>query len=267
MKNIIILISIYIVWSISVWLLDKLSDFLDFMISLWHSFISVSYWVLPFAGFVIFIKVIMWFKERDTEKQLDFIKRQQLLEEAYTQGQLKWKQEQARQQINKQQEQDRINAEKEQEQARISHRDADSQTQPYRYEIGRHANETLAIRYGIANLEKQVKEYWYYASGGVRKRNPDRDEIVYVPAETIRLQKNKLIANNKYEVKLTDYRDRKAIAIIEDGEEYVKTFYPIDDKWFDKHKELELVLKGNKGFSLKELATFHVQKAVGVTND
>ncbi|WP_316016085.1 hypothetical protein, partial [Roseobacter sp. HKCCA0434] len=35
------------------------------------------------------------------------------------------------------------------EDLRVQRRDADYQLEPYRYQIGRHANETLALRYGI----------------------------------------------------------------------------------------------------------------------
>jgi hypothetical protein len=143
------------------------------------------------------------------------------------------------------------------------HRDGDQQTSPYTYEIGQHGNEALAIRYGIANHERKVKEYFYYAKGGERIRNPDRDKIFYEPADTIRLQKIKKIDKNIYEVFLTDFRDRKAKAVIEVGTEYVKTLLPLNDSWFEKNADLEIALKGNNSFSLKELATFHVQKTVG----
>jgi len=144
------------------------------------------------------------------------------------------------------------------------HRDGDQQATPYKYKIGRHGNESLAIRYGIANQERKVKEYWYYAKGGEKRRNPDRDKIYYEPAGTIRLQKIEKLSKDTYEVILTDYRDRKGKAIIEVGTEYVKTFYPVDDSWFEKYADLEETLKGNNSFTLKELATFHVQKTVGI---
>ena len=153
--------------------------------------------------------------------------------------------------------------EKERELQRRAHRDSDQQSTPYTYEIGRHANESLAIRYGIANQERKTKEYWYYAKGGEKRRNPDRDRVFYEPAREIRLQKTKKIGENLYEVLLSDFRNRKARAIIETGTEYVKTFYPLDDNWFKEHAALENALKGNNSFTLKELATFHVQKAVG----
>lgn len=146
---------------------------------------------------------------------------------------------------------------------RQQHRDGDQQTTPYTYKIGKHGNESLAIRYGIANQERKVKEYWYYSKGGEQKRNPDRDKVYYEPASTIRLQKTRKVSKDLYEVLLTDFRDRKARAIIETGTEYVKTFYPLDDSWFEKYADLEETLKGNNSFTLKELATFHVQKAVG----
>jgi len=37
-------------------------------------------------------------------------------------------------------------------------RDADQQSYPYTYEIGRHGNETLALRYGIANIINNTGE-------------------------------------------------------------------------------------------------------------
>lgn len=143
------------------------------------------------------------------------------------------------------------------------HRDADQQTTPYTYKLGKHGNESLAIRYGIANQERKVKQYWYNAKGGEQKRNPDRDKVYYEPAGAIRLQKTKKVSKDLYEVLLTDFRDRRARAIIEVGTEYVKTFYPLDDSWFEKNADLEETLKGNNSFTLKELATFHVQKTVG----
>lgn len=146
---------------------------------------------------------------------------------------------------------------------RQQHRDGDQQATPYTYQIGKHGNESLAIRYGIANQERKVKEYWYHAQGGEQKRNPDRDKVFYEPAGTIRLQKTRKVGEDLFEVLLTDFRDRKARAIIEVGTEYVKTFYPPNDSWFEKHADLEEALKGNNSFTLKELATFHVQKAVG----
>lgn len=146
---------------------------------------------------------------------------------------------------------------------RQSRRDSDQQAEPYKYQIGQHGNESLAIRYGIANQERKVKEYWHFAKGGEKKRNPDRDEVYYKPASTIRLQKTERVGNDLYKVMLTDYRDREAIAVIEAGAEYVKTFYPLEESWFKKYEDLETTLKGNGSFTLKELATFHVQKTVG----
>ena len=125
--------------------------------------------------------------------------------------------------------QEREEAEKRRkEYERQQHRDGDQQTSPYTYQIGKHGNESLAIRYGIANQERKVKEYWYYAKGGEQKRNSDRDKVYYEPASTIRLQKTRKVSKDLYEVLLTDFRDRKARAIIETGTEYVKTFYPLD---------------------------------------
>ena len=77
------------------------------------------------------------------------------------------------------------------------------------------------------------------------------------------MQKTRKVSKDLYEVLLTDFRDRKARAIIETGTEYVKTFYPLDDGWFEKYADLEETLKGNNSFTLKELAKKKKKKAVG----
>jgi hypothetical protein len=119
-------------------------------------------------------------------------------------------------------------------------RDADSQEEPFPYVIGRHALETLALRYGIPHLT---------IGDGIKARE----------AETIRIQKIRHIEGKKYEAILPDYRDRKVIAILEKGTNYVKTFYPLTGKqWFDENSNWELSLKGNKGFSIKEIAKMHL---------
>ena len=75
---------------------------------------------------------------------------------------------------------EREEAEKRREEIeRQQHRDGDQQASPYTYKIGKHGNESLAIRYGIANQERKVKECWYYAKGGEHKRNPSRDGVFY----------------------------------------------------------------------------------------
>lgn len=142
------------------------------------------------------------------------------------------------------------------------HRDADVQETPFEYQIGRHANEALAIRYGIANQKRQVIEGFYYAKGGKKIRDPDRDKYRYVPASSILARKLEKVGNDKYRVTLPIFGNREAIAVIEIGTDYLKTFLPMDDDWFAKHGQLEEVLKGNGSFSLKELARFHVEKAV-----
>lgn len=161
-------------------------------------------------------------------------------------------------------EQERIKLEKE----RIEHRDADSQDKPYEYECKGHPNVTLAIRYGIANLKKEVKEYWYHGRGGEKMRNPDRDTISIVPADTIRLQKIEKIKSDSeashYLARLTDFGNRKVIVCIQNHSETVKTFYPNPDypDWGERYADLESALKDNPTFSLKELANFHIQKVV-----
>lgn len=146
--------------------------------------------------------------------------------------------------------------------ARQHHRDADIQERPYTYEIGQHANEALAIRYGIANQERIIEEYYYFAKGGIRTRNPSRDKIYWVPSKTITLKKLQPLNSDQFIAALSDHGERKVRVVIERGTEYVKTFLPLDDAWFHAHKKLEETLKNNKSFSLKELASFHVQKTV-----
>lgn len=148
------------------------------------------------------------------------------------------------------------------ERARKEHRDADVQTTPYVYETGKHANEALAIRYGIANQEKHIKEYTYFAIGGVKTRNPDRDSSTLVPSEKIVIRKIKYLGNNEFLATLPNHGDRKVRVVIEKGTEYVKTFLPLEDIWFQNYAALETTLKNNNSFSLKELASFHVQKAI-----
>nr|WP_141657297.1 hypothetical protein [Thiocapsa sp. KS1] len=172
--------------------------------------------------------------------------------------------ENRRKEAERQQQKERGESENRRKEAeRQQHRDSDQQVRPYTYKIDRHGNEALAIRYGIANQEKKIEPYTYYKKGGELARNPSRDKVYYAPASTITLQKTKRIRESQYEVLLTDYRDRKAIAVIEIGTEYVKTFLPMQDGWFKKHADLELALKGNGSFSLKELANFHIQKTIG----
>lgn len=133
-----------------------------------------------------------------------------------------------------QQEKDRLNKKQEHQQ----HRDLDRQESSYRYEIGRHANETLALRYGLANASNN-------------KEN-----------KTIKLRKLKLIKESFYEVELSEFGDRKAVAIIEKGTEYVKTFYPLSEAWFAENNQLEILLKNNKGLSLSDIAKYHIDTSL-----
>lgn len=197
--------------------------------------------ILTFISFVV-LGAISDFFNRETEAQK---KQREDAENRWQNADNRWQKDVADKKIRKER-----------------HRDADFQETPYTYSILTHGNEALAIRYGIANQERKVKEYLYYAKGGEQIRNPDRDRVYYEPATTISLRKTKKISKDVYEVLLSDYRDRKATAVIEVGKEYVKTFLPLEQSWFEKHADLEKTLKGNGSFTLKELATFHVQKAV-----
>ena len=145
---------------------------------------------------------------------------------------------------------DKIRAERLLEEAqtrarRVAHRDADSQTTPYDYQCVGHPNRTLALRYGIANLQ----------------RDPDNHRRM-VPNDRIRLRKVKRLLNDHHLAELPDFGNREVRVVIEHGTEIVKTFYPLHEDWFGKHRDLELVLKENKTFTLKDLAMLHVQKTV-----
>ena len=213
---------------------------------------GLLYGILVFGGFfVVLIILFRIFRKKPTEDE-----KLASIEEARRKRE---EEEEKKREHQQQQEIWSLALERE----RLEHRDSDVQDVPYSYEIGKHANEALAIRYGIANLEKKTKEYWFFAKGGERKRNPERDTYYYEPANTIRLRKLRKIGESKYLVAMEKFRDRQAVAIIEKGTEFVKTFYPMDESWFKLHADLELTLKGNGSFSLKELATFHIQKAVG----
>lgn len=151
-------------------------------------------------------------------------------------------------------------------------RDSDQQNEPYSYEIGKHGNQTLAIRYGIANTDVEVIPYYYHAKGGVKKRNFDRDRKKIVDSKFIKLRKlKKLNGENQFLVELSGFKNRKAIAIHVPGENFIRTFYPINDKldnvdhgWWKRNPELETALKDNHTFTLKEMAKFHVDKIVPV---
>lgn len=143
-----------------------------------------------------------------------------------------------------------------------AHRDADQQERPYSYKVLRHGNETLAVRYGIANRKRVVDEYWYRGKGGAPRRNPDRDRTRHEDADTINLRKLGRVEDGVYEVELVDFGGRKARARIHPGREYVNAFLPPDGAWSDDFAALEQTLKGGGAFTLKELAKFHVEMAI-----
>jgi hypothetical protein len=104
---------------------------------------------------------------------------------------------------------------------RVEHRDAISQKIPYRYKIGRHAKETLALRYGIPHVRSE--------------RDNGRNDL-----EEIAIKKLRHIEKSRFEAELTDYRNRIVIAVIEPGTDYVKTFYPKEGQnWWKENKDWE----------------------------
>ena len=211
--------------------LGAIYENLDAIIAI--SWLALYYVVLPISVLYI-IKSYLSYKEKiqqNTQKQemleRERIQKQEMLERERILEEKRNKEKLERFRIIEEKR-------KQKELDRIRLRDSELQEIPYIYESGTHANEALAIRYGIANPEFKIQ-----------------------------LRKIKKLKDSHYKVELIDFRNRHAVAVIETGTEYVKTFMPINDtEWFEKHKDLELVLKGNGSFSLKELATFHVQKTI-----
>lgn len=125
------------------------------------------------------------------------------------------------------------------EESRIAHRDAHSQETPYKYKIGRHAKETLALRYGVAHIRSE------------------NGRGAYEPEE-ISIKKLRHLGKDRFEAELTEYGNRTVIAVIEPGTDYVKTFYPKEGQdWWKKNKAWEEKLKGNQGFTIKDMARMH----------
>ncbi len=236
-----------------------MKDFLGFMFAGLMISLFIKYWFVfaIFFGFFLALKIFGFlYREINPDAKKSYLEKK-AKEDRENNERINAEAEKARK-IKEQEKAEKRRKELE----RTQHRDADQHVLPYVYKIGKHGNESLAIRYGIANQTRSIEEYWYYAKGGERKRNPERDKVFYKPSDTIRIQKTNRLSKDLYEVLLSDFRDRKARAVIEKGSEYVKTFYPLNDDWFDEYSDLETTLKGNNSFTLKELATFHVQKAV-----
>jgi hypothetical protein len=138
-------------------------------------------------------------------------------------------------------ERERLQAES--ERIRCEWRDADSQDTPYEYECVGHPNRTLALRYGISN-HASAEGHW--------------QEL-----RRIKLRKLQQLHTDEegahYLAELPAFGNRQVRVVIQPGTDYVKTFYPMSKDWFERHKDLEMILKDNPTFTLKELATFHVQ--------
>lgn len=158
----------------------------------------------------------------------------------------------------------------------LARRDSDHQVEPYFYRIGRHGNETLALRYGIANTVLKIEPNPHHIQQMLDlgekppnfKRNVQFGESNYIalrkirPAGMISESGREEDMKNIYLVELTDFRNREALAVIEPKTDYVKTFYPRKAKWFIDNKDLEETLKGNSTMPLYDIAKFHVLKAI-----
>ena len=150
----------------------------------------------------------------------------------------------------------------ESERIRCEWRDADSQDSPYEYICAGHPNRTLALRYGIAN-GSYANPYVTLGSGENGEFVESFDGQPELRETKIRLRKLEKVFSDDdgshYLAELPDFGNRKVRVVIQPGTEYVKTFYPMSEQWFDRHADLELILKDNPTFELKELAMFHVQ--------
>lgn len=125
-------------------------------------------------------------------------------------------------------------------------RDAEFQDAPYTYQIGVHGNKMLALRYGIVNN---------YVESNCNKEGFDWN----VENQKITLKKIKKIKRGHYEVILPELGGGTAIAVIEPGTEYVKTFYPRSEQWFCDFADLENLIKNNPSFSNRYIAKLHVK--------
>lgn len=150
-------------------------------------------------------------------------------------------------------ERQKLQAQQERRKAHEAWRDGPSQNEPYTYQIGRHANETLALRYGIANV---VSDSDHRAKNSIRLKKIRRAGML------LGNELGETSEDNCYLVQLVDFRNREALAIIGAGEEFVRTFYPRSKVWFDNNEKLETVVKGNATMSLKEIVGFHISHAV-----
>lgn len=134
----------------------------------------------------------------------------------------------------------RLNKEKEERQRIL---DLDAHSDPVLFKIGRHAKETLALRYGSVVTEDKLKIRKIRISGMY-------DSITNHEEEN----------SDCYLVEIIELRNRRALAIIEKGTDYIKTFLPFEKDWFMVNENLEETLKGNTLFSIKEIAEFHIIK-------
>lgn len=103
----------------------------------------------------------------------------------------------------------------------------------------------------------------YLASQSPRRGAGSRAQ----PSKTIKLQKKEKVAGdedgNHYLAELPDFGNRLVRVVIKPQSDVVLTFYPMSERWFEEQASLEEVLKDNRTFDLKELATFHVQRVIG----
>jgi len=124
-------------------------------------------------------------------------------------------------------------------------RDACPQLIPYGFQLTAFANQTLAVRYGIANIES----------------NSEESRFLERPQTKIRLQKVRALGNDQYVVFLPDFGQQHALVKHQKGSELIEEFLPPDAQWLDKNPDLENLLKNADSLRLQVLAEhFHKKR-------
>ena len=121
------------------------------------------------------------------------------------------------------------------------------QADAFSFKCWGHPNRTLAMRYGLLNQS--------HAGGRL------------IENDTIQLIKQGYVKGfedrGHYWAKLVDFDNTKVRVVIDEGADYINTFYPINDReWFDNYAPVERILKNAEAFSLKELAKYHLDLVV-----
>jgi hypothetical protein len=112
-------------------------------------------------------------------------------------------------------------------------------TEPLIFGCSGHPNRTLALRYGILNVTD----------------GRENSSIVLLKKGHVEGFEDR----GHYYAELCDFENARVRVVIDEGSDYINTFYPLDDKvWFSKYESLEKLLKNSDSFTLKELAKYYI---------